>query len=269
MQTQHLSSTSSLQGAAGLQDGTDNINVLLSALADGELSEHEFEQLMQHWDAHEAQTGLSAQVYQVWEQYHVVGQSMRVPELNPAANNSMAFLYAFRERLAVEQMQSTPQSSVNEFLQPAPVVAPVEVATHGKAANASVFRWKMVAGFASLAAVAAIGWNTVADLSGRSQGQSMQLASNAEVPAVLAAAAEDAAAVPEAVQEVLPSRSVLAVANRAATPTFSRDTDGVTGIVIRDPKLDEILNRQYGSSVAMQSPGPFVRNASVNGVISH
>lgn len=267
MQTQHLSPTPSLQGAAGLQDGADNINMMLSALADGELSEREFEQLMQHWDAHEAQTGLSAQVYQVWEQYHVVGQSMRVPELHPAANNSMAFLYAFRERLAVEQMQSTPQSNVNEFLQPAPAVS--HVAADGKAANHSVFRWKMVAGFASLAAVAAIGWNTVADFSGRSQGQAMQLASNAEVPAVVTASAQGTNSAAVALQDVQPSRSVMAVANRAATPTFSRDTDGVTGIVIRDPKLDEILNRQYGSSVAMQGPGPFVRNASVNGVIGH
>lgn len=250
-----------------MQDSTDDLNVLLSALADGELSEREFEQLMQHWDAHEAQTGLSAQVYQVWEQYHVVGQSMRVPELHPAANNSMAFLYAFRERLAVEQMQSVPQSNVSEFLQPAPPLSHVEVAAGSKAANASVFRWKMVAGFASLAAVAAIGWNTVADFSGRGQGQAMQLASNTDVPALVTAEAGSAA--PVAAQEVLPSPSVMAVANRAATPTFSRDTQGVSGIVIRDPKLDEILNRQYGSSVAMQAPGPFVRNASVNGVIGH
>lgn len=262
MQTQHLSQTSPLQGVA-VQDSADDTHVLLSALADGELSELEFEQLMQRWDAHEAHNGQVTGLVQVWEQYQVVGQCLRAPDQHHAAGDSMAFLHSFRERLAVEQMHSQPQSSVNDFLEPAPALTHVEIAKRSQAANASVFRWKMVAGFASLAAVAAIGWNTVADFSSGSQGQALQLAAIQDEPIALTASARDSA--PASATAVMPSPNIVAVANRAAAPTFNRDSQGLSGIVIRDPKLDEILSRQYGNTVAMQPPAPFIRNASANG----
>lgn len=272
MQMKHPPPTSSPSGAAAVQDGADDTNALLSALADGELSDHELEQLMQHLqhaDQFAAEPGQATHPYQVWEQYQIVGQCLRAPQQHHAARDSHAFLHAFRERLAVEKMQSVPQSSVSEFLQSAPALTQVESAGQDRAANASVFRWKMVAGFASLAAVAAIGWNTVGNLSGSSQGQGMQLASTAQETPVVTAAAQETAPVVTAVAAAMPSPNVVAVANRAAAPTFNRDGQGVTGIVIRDPKLDEILNRQYGSTVAMQPPAPFLRNASANSGIGH
>ena len=101
------------------------------------------------------------------------------------------------------------------------------VNTERPAANSSVFRWKMVAGFASLAAVAAIGWNSLSAL----QGQGKQLAS---------------APVPQPTE-------VLAVSEGAGQP-----------VMLRDPRLDELLqaHKQFGSTSALQMPAGFLRNAT-------
>ena len=119
----------------------------LSALADGQLQGDEFAAALA-WAAED-------EGRDTWEVYHLVGDVLRSSDLARPANP--AFLSRLREELAKEAPPQRPQAPVPLN----PVVA------HGPvAANASVFRWKMVAGFASLAAVAAIGWTSFSQLQG-------------------------------------------------------------------------------------------------------
>ena len=108
------------------------------------------------------------------------------------------------------------------------IVAPI----FQEAANASVFRWKMVAGFASLAAVAAIGWTSLASLQGvGSSGPQLAMA-------------------PASSSQGSPTVAVV-------------DAEGQQ-VMIRDPRLDELLaaHKQFGSTSALQMPAGFLRNAT-------
>ena len=92
-------------------------------------------------------------------------------------------------------------------------------------------------GWLSLAAVAAIGWSSLASLQGsdaRGLGRGGQLA-QAERPAAA------------------PAAPVVAVA----------DAEGQQ-VMIPDPRLDELLaaHKQFGSTSALQMPAGFLRNAT-------
>ncbi|PUA99468.1 MULTISPECIES: sigma-E factor negative regulatory protein [unclassified Acidovorax] len=186
----------------------------LSALADGQLQGDEFAAALA-WAAED-------EGRDTWEVYHLVGDVLRSSEL--ARPVSPAFLSRLREELAKEAPPQRPQ--VPAQLDNVAVHLPV-------AANASVFRWKMVAGFASLAAVAAIGWTSFSQLQGAGGAGSQ-----------LAAAPEGARA---------QGAPVVAVA----------DADGQQ-VMIRDPRLDELLaaHKQFGSTSALQMPAGFLRNAT-------
>ena len=144
-----------------------------------------------------------------------------------------AFLGRLREQLALEPRHAG-VATAQPLVQVAP--APREAAPHAQdaAANASVFRWKLAAGFASLAAVAALGWNAYLGLGGTAP-QGAQLAA-AQPPA------------------------------EAVAPAFVATAGGPQGqqIMIRDPRLDELLaaHKQFGSTSALQMPAGFLRNAT-------
>ena len=185
----------------------------LSALVDGDLKGDEFSLALEFAQQQEGR--------ETWHLYHLVGDVLRSPEL-AGGTESRDFLSRLRQNLAEEPM---PLLTLPDPLQPI-VLPPAQAA---QAANASVFRWKMVAGFASLAVVAAVGWNSWGDLQ-----------SNAPVAAQLAVA-------------VPASPEVLAVNDGAAPP-----------VMIRDPRLDELLaaHKQFGSPSALQMPAGFLRNAT-------
>ena len=98
--------------------------------------------------------------------------------------------------------------------------------TQADSANASRFRWKLVAGLASLSAVAFVGWGWVGGL-------------NTAPPISLATA---------------PAAPASAVVVAAEQPQ----------IMIRDPRLDELLtaHKQFGGTSALQMPAGFLRNAT-------
>ena len=190
----------------------------LSALADGQLQGDEFAAALA-WAAED-------EGRDTWGVYHLVGDVLRSSDLARPVNP--AFLSRLRDELAKEAPPQRPQ-------------APVELdpldhrAAHlPAAANASVFRWKMVAGFASLAAVAAIGWTSFSQLQGAG-GPGAQLAASSPERATAQGA------------------PVVAVA----------DADGQQ-VMIRDPRLDELLaaHKQFGSTSALQMPAGFLRNAT-------
>lgn len=191
----------------------------LSALADGELAGEDMTRALQY--------AAQAEGESTWQLYHLVGDVLRSPDLAKPANPD------FLARLRVELAKEAPAVRPGFRMQADEVVA----APVADSANASVFRWKMVAGVASLAAVAAIGWTSLGALQGArdAAGGGAQLALSAE-------RSPSAAGSP-----------VLAVA----------DADGQQ-VMIRDPRLDELLaaHKQFGSTSALQMPAGFLRNAT-------
>ena len=194
-------------------DRTMNDNELISALADGQLRGEAFARTVQHVCADRS-------ALQAWHAYHLIGDVLRSGEAVHAAA-PQPFLDKLSARLAQEPG-------------PQPAVAPVLVQqgwSSGKAANDGAMRWKMLAGVASVAAVAALGWSVIAT-------------GNPGVgnPPRLAAAPQQ----PDAEQ-------VLA--------------RGQAGVMIRDARLDELLaaHRQLGGASALQMPAGFVRNATFEG----
>lgn len=190
---------------------------LISALADGQLHGEDFAGAVQ------AAAG-DPQAMAAWRDYHLIGDVLRSSEL-AAATPSAAFLARLQTRLQAEAP-----------LQPArPVPAevsaeqPSTIDVRRAPANEPSVRWKMVAGVASLAAVAAIGWN-VAGVSGNAAGQGQ-----------LAAAAPPA------------SGNVIAVSRT-----------GASGPMIRDPRLDQLMaaHRQFGGAIALQAPAGALRNVT-------
>lgn len=187
---------------------------MISALADGQLHGDEFARGV---DA----VAADPQARQAWLTYHLIGDVLRSEEL---ALGSLQFAERLRGRLAQEPSFAIDSIAIDARHSSADDL--LEVKT--PAANDPNFRWKMVAGFASLAAVAAIGWTA-----------SMTLGTKPEQSQMAAAPAA--------------SGTLLAAGER--------------GTMLRDARLDELLaaHRQLGAASALQTPAGFLRNATFEG----
>ena len=148
---------------------------MISALADGQLRGDALDRVI-----HTVAT--DPQARDAWHAYHLIGDVLRSGTL-ATGTPPAAFLAGFQVRLEREQadLQQVALASVPTQL---PVQVPQVVHAAGPAANDGSFRWKLVAGFASVAAVAAIGWTAVGDLM-RTQQPPM---ASAPAPAAVAAA---------------------------------------------------------------------------------
>jgi sigma-E factor negative regulatory protein RseA len=180
---------------------------MMSALADGQLHGDAFAQAMDL-----AAADPSAR--QTWSTYHLIGEVLRsgpCPQITPADEFIARLQLRLREEPRFDGAAVSPE-------------APFIAVADGEAANESSFRWKMVAGAASVAAVAAIGWSVVAG--GGAAPAAGQLAAKAPAGVVL--------------------------------------TGTDRGVMIRDPQLDELLaaHRQLGGGSALQTPAGFLRNAT-------
>ena len=137
----------------------------LSALADGQL------------DDQELAAALEACVHEpfalgCWNTYHLIGDVLRLPahaSAPLAVDAELAFVNRLNKRLA----QELPRS---KELAPAKAAADL-IHLRGPASNDSSFRWKLVAGVASLAAVSAIAWNASGLLAPEFQSQLAQASS--------------------------------------------------------------------------------------------
>ncbi|MFD1838449.1 sigma-E factor negative regulatory protein [Paracidovorax cattleyae] len=192
----------------------------LSALADGGIGEAEWGEAFAY-----AQT---AEGRETWAVYHLIGDVLRSPEL--ARPGSAALADRVMSRLAQEERPSA-QVALPDAAVP---LAAAAVQAQGEAANAAVFRWKMVAGLASLAAVGVLGWSSLSG--GAPAGDATRLAA-------------------------VPSRME---APAATTLVSATDPAGEPQVMLRDPRLDELLaaHRQYGGASALQMPAGFLRNAT-------
>lgn len=221
-----------------MKDDVVNTQELLSALVDGELTGPELEQALALAEDAQGQAN--------WQLYHLVGDVLRSPDL--AHHSQHDLLSGLRAQLAQEpplqalsepvaetaaaetaaESVSAPRvavaSGVLEQVQ-APTLASAQ--QRDPAANASVFRWKLAAGFASIAAVAAVGWQVLL----------------VQAPTAIA---------PQLAQTAAPN--VVAVAAQ----------DGKT-VMLRDPNLDALLtlHEQYGTRPSLQVPAEFLRNAGL------
>lgn len=204
---------------------------LVSALADGQLSGEEFA-LALAWVGAEQDARLS------WHAYHLVGDVLRYGE-TMAGDHDAAFLR--RLRLGLEQEAPLMQKPVATDS-----VAEYKISmsgagldrANGTAANDNRFRWKLLAGVASVAAVLVFSWQFLA-------GSDGQLGASQLVRA----------------QQQL-GKPVLALQQTPAATNIESQ------VMLRDPQLDALLaaHRQFGGTSALQMPAGFLRNATFEGV---
>ena len=204
---------------------------MVSALADGQLRGRDFERAVQLVSG-------DADAQAAWQIYHLAGDALRSSDIACRTSDD-----AFMARLKASLAQETVYSKPAVMAAPVAEVGRVAGGRHAEAANESGFRWKLVAGFASVAAVAAIGWNAAGRL-GQADIQSQM--AKAPAPAISAQPVAVSAA-PAAQQPV--------------------NVAGTQQVMIRDPRLDELLSahRQFGGTSALQMPAGFLRNATFEG----
>ena len=182
----------------------------ISALLDGELAPEQSEAVLASIDVEGARES--------WHLYHVIGDVLRAPDLGACAGDA-----AFVARLCAH----LPAQDAPPVQASAPQVA-ILADTRRDAANDGVFRWKMAAGFASLAAVAAIGWGALGGIGPQAPMGGAQLALNTSP------SAPATAAVP---------------------------------VMLRDPELDQLLaaHRQAAGLSAFGDTTGFLRAATFEG----
>lgn len=205
---------------------------LLSALVDGQLRGEEFSRTA-GWVGRDDVARLT------WDTYHLVGEVLRSGAAMANARDA-EFVHRLTLRLQEESSLTTGLSAIHSVAVD-PLVTAVDV-TEGAtslAANDSIYRWKLLAGVASLAFVSAVGWQAVSGW--REQGDAPKLA---QLPfSVLPQKGS-----PEGVLQ----QSVVA---------------GEPQLMIRDAQLDALLaaHRQFGGTSALQVPTGFLRNATFDG----
>lgn len=209
----------------------------ISALADGQLDDEAFERVM-------AQAGQSGEVQAAWQRYHLIGDVLRAGRHDRCIDPS-AFVARLQKSLALE-----PAKPVMPVLEvPVDVVPPI-ILHRTEAANEPVFRWKMVAGLASVAAAVAIGWGWVG---GGAAPVGMQLAQTQPLPPaanpVLAMSASPAADAPW---------------GASAPTTVAVGTEQQPQTMLRDARLDELLAAHQQATGGLQ-PSVFLRNATFEG----
>lgn len=206
MQTSRtLSASATPQGSnrSPLRDDEALLREQLSALLDGECSPQQAQAVVRAF-------GESPEFRQAWTSYHCVGHALRADVEAPARPD---FVSGVMARIALESARPQGASEIRVVASP-------------QAANDAVFRWKMVAGVASLVAVAAVAWQIVSTPMGDAGPQLAQAPAAGQAP----------------LQAVV-------------TPQ---------GVMLRDPQLEEFLaaHRQFGGMSALQMPAGFLRNAT-------
>lgn len=172
---------------------------LISALADGQLEKDDFTRAL-------AACENDPQALDQWRVYHLVGDLLRSSEIGAQADDP-----TFVKRLQVRLSQEPALDVPSDYAQ-------------RDAANDPRFSWKLVAGFASVAVVAAIAWNAGAGLLASPAAPQLAQTNNAG--------------------------QVLVVSER--------------GTIVRDARMQALLqaHQQLGGISALQMPSGFLRNAT-------
>lgn len=143
-----------------------NKQELLSALADGQLSGAELAEGLEV-------LGRDAQAVSAWQTWHLIGDVMRSPEL-AACTPTERFMSRLSQRLAAEATPvPMPVGNAMERMVEGPVSAAIVAAGP---ANDGLFRWKLVAGLASVTAAFAVGWTLLSSQGGVPAGAQLAVA---------------------------------------------------------------------------------------------
>lgn len=195
-----------------------------------------------------------------WHRFHLIGDVLRAG--SPAnfacsdAARSGERARAFARGIVAQAVWAPAQVAPSlEAVPSTPVVSgavptqgpPVHMLPRQPAANDDVYRWKMVAGLASVAAVVAVAWSVVGG-SALGSGEGAVLA-KAPAPAHLATVSTHLAA------PTPPFVTAVAEPVWVSTPQ---------GVVWRDPRMEELMHthRQAGGGPALQVPAGFLRAAT-------
>ena len=208
-----------------MQDAEKNLE-LVSALADGQLRGESFARAVE-WVSETEDARLT------WHAYHIVGDVLRSGEA-VSVERDVAFMQRLKLGLR-QELPSVPQDIAIDLIASHAIPA----GTRGlndlneRAANESSYRWKLLAGLASLAMVSMIGWQALGGW--RDQSGAAQLAQ---------------------VQSVKPVVTLQPLA-----------AHNEPQLMIRDPQLDALMvaHRQFGGTSALQMPAGFLRNATFEG----
>ncbi len=193
---------------------------LISVLADGQLASEEFSRVLAVFEG-------DAEALARWNAYHLIGDVLRSPGLTAHASDA-AFVARLRACLSREPAFDTASAVIAAIdstgQKSLPIAGQQAVNPQREASNDASFRWRLVAGFASVAAVAAIAWNAGVGL--LTPSATPQLAQS------------DAA------------QQVLVVSEQ--------------GTMVRDARMQELLaaHKQFGGTSALQMPSGFLRNAT-------
>lgn len=178
--------------------------------------------------------------------------------LDSSSSNSATFLANFHARLAAEDALVTavkpnalPQAVAvrSEFdaIRTQSIAAP-----NAEAANASLFRWKLASGFASMAAVAAIGWGAVS--SGfLGLGEAVQTT-----------AQNTPQNIQQSPQQIASNgNGTVAATGNVAVNAVAQSGD-TSAVMQRDPRFEAYLaaHKQFGGASALAQPAGFLRSAS-------
>ena len=150
-----------------MTDKKSNPDELVSALADGQLSGDEFIQTL---DWLEVSDGARAS----WRAYHLVGEVLRAGEQAALPASDAGFVLRLRARLQAERTYREPESAKDLVAQHGTRQWPGgRLGRQEQSANDASLRWKLVAGFATLAAMAVLLWELVAAWSAPTAGSQM------------------------------------------------------------------------------------------------
>ncbi len=202
----------------------------ISALTDGELSAHEMAQTV-------TRMADSPEDRLAWLSYHVTRDVLRDgPSMAGYADTE--FMQRLRQSLAQEPLRAVNLQAIETVAVNAGAVR-AEGLNESKsdAANDAQFRWKWVAGLASVVMVSLVAWQAVGNLDSSATGTQLAQSNKVATPA--------------------------AVVSALAMPASPQPP-----VMLRDPQLDALLaaHRQFGGASALQMPAGFLRNATFDGV---
>lgn len=182
---------------------------LLSALADGELRRDEIAEALD--GCQQDGTALVS-----WNVYNLIGEVLRAPA--PSVRGAdMAFLDRLNQRLALEPAATVVRQVVPGLTTCAGAQLADDLNQQRRdSANDGTFRWKLVAGFASLTAVAAIAWNTSGLLA---SPNAVQLAQGAVQQQVLVASPQGPVVRDARLEELLAAHRQLGGASALQVPS--------------------------------------------------
>ena len=204
----------------------------LSALTDGELDAEQLPGLFSTLDQRQPEAMAS------WHAYQLIGDVLRGEPPVATKVAPVDFLAGVRARL---QEEAAPARQIPSSKPAVQEIQPTSSTV--SAANDPVFRWKLVAGLASLAAVMAVSWSVLSSVPRGVGGE----------------ASPQMAAAPAAVESAV----VDASKSRDPVPAAVVVNTG-QGTLIRDARLEQLLaeHRQNGGMSALQNPTGFIRNAT-------